>query len=60
MKLREFYEKSYGIKYFYIWYKGIQYIGSPNVPDELWNKTIEELEFNEINGKISCEIELVD
>ena len=62
MKFKDFYEKSYGIKIFYIWYQGIQWIARSaiSIPDQLWDKTIEELEFEENNHKINCIVELVN
>lgn len=62
MKLKEFYEKSYGIRRYEIWYHGMmKTIGClADIPEHLLNKTIEELEFEEDGGKICCVIELVD
>lgn len=62
MKFREFYEKSYGIKMYSIWYQGIEWLArsSISIPDQLWEKTIEELEFEENNHSITCVVKLVD
>lgn len=61
MKLKEFYEKSYGINKYEIWYRGIvTYAKSlADIQEQLLDKTIEELDFYEDNGRICCTIELV-
>ena len=62
MKLKEFYEKSYGINKYEIWYRGIvTYAKSlADIQEQLLDKTIEELDFEEHNGQIRCIIELVN
>ena len=62
MKLKEFYEKSYGIRRYEIWYRGMLIVTRclADVPEQLLDKNIEELEFEEDDGKIYCVIELVD
>jgi hypothetical protein len=62
MKLKEFWEKSYGISKYEIWYRGIVTYakGLKDIQEQLLDKTIEELEFEENNGQIRCIIELVD
>ena len=62
MKLKEFYEKSYGINKYEIWYRGIvTYAKSlADIQEQLLDKTIEELDFEERNGQIHCTIELVN
>ena len=62
MKFREFYEKSYGISMYRFLYQGIEWLAhfSTSIPDQLWEKTVEELEFKENNHSIICVVELVD
>lgn len=62
MKLREFYEKSYGIRRYEIWYRGRLSVARclADIPEQLHDKKIEELDFEEDDGKIYCTIELVD
>lgn len=59
MTFAQFYEKSYGINEYQIWYQG-RMCSSKNAPDELWVKKIAEFEFTESYGKIICAVDLVD
>lgn len=59
MTFAQFYEKSYGIDEYQIWYRG-RVSSSKNAPDELWVKKIAEFEFTESYEKIICIVDLVD
>ena len=62
MSFIEFYEKSYGINRYEIWYRGRLNVVKclTDIPNQLLNKTIKEFDFEEDGGRICCAIELVD